>query len=102
MLNMLSNVEAAAYARAELGAGGSLSAGAGFATAGGTGTAILARPRALWADRFFGQGVNVRPDQLLAQASAIKPNASKEYVHTTRIVALSGGTLGPHPARDPV
>jgi hypothetical protein len=98
MLNMLSNVEAAAYARAELGAGGSLSAGAGFAT----GTAILARPRALWADRVFGQGVNVRPDQLLAQASAIKPNASKEYVHTTRIVALSGGTLGPHPARDPV
>jgi len=28
--------------------------------------------------------------------------SQKKYARTTRIAALGGGALGPHPARDPV
>jgi hypothetical protein len=46
----------------------------------------------------FGNGA-----QVAGAAMAVQQHFSKvNYAHTTRIAALKGGALGPHPARDPV
>lgn len=98
MLNMLSDIEATAEVRGGFLAGACLPADVVISTASGhTGPSLLGRPRAARAGAVFGGAVGIRPDQALAQ-----PGASNHYAQTTRIAALSGGTQGPHPARDPV
>ena len=100
MLNMTSDVEAAAEARTPFGEGAGLPSVA-VRTAHSHRCAIkFARPRAFWAADVLGQrhmasSLNVAPGQ---------PNPSKQnnYPYPTRIAAASGGAKGPHPARDPV
>ena len=38
----------------------------------------------------------------LADSAQQQPTSKVNYAHTTRIAASGGGSLGPHPARDPV
>jgi hypothetical protein len=99
MLNKVSEIEAAADARTPFGEGACLPSVA-VRTAQSHRLAVeLKRPRAFWAADVFGQrrtasGRGMAPGQ---------PNPSKQnYPYPTRIAAASGGTLGPHPARDPV
>ena len=97
MLNMISDLETAAEARAPLGSDTCLPASAAATTQMHKGFAVYARPRAFWAADVSGQR------RLAADLAALafgQPNSSKQYPHTTRIAA-SGGTKGPHPAREP-
>jgi hypothetical protein len=104
MVNMISNAEAAADACAGSGVGAFLPQGARTVTANGMGAKRLARPRAASAVGVFGQCRNAAGHGTAAgrgQALGLQ-NPSKQYPHTTRIAAASGGGLGPYPARDPV
>jgi hypothetical protein len=99
MLNKVSDIEAAADARTPSGEGACLPSVAVRTAQSHRCTVVFARPRAFWAADVFGQrrtasGRGMAPGQ---------PNLSKQnYPYPTRIAAASGGTLGPHPARDPV
>jgi hypothetical protein len=60
---------------------------------------MLACPRTAWDADAFGYrlpaaGLNVALGQR-------KPDPAKQYAHTTRVAAASGGGEGPHPAREP-
>jgi hypothetical protein len=56
-------------------------------------------PRSRAKADIFGSGSQVAG----AAMTAAQQHFSKvNYAHTTRIAALKGGALGPHPARDPV
>jgi hypothetical protein len=97
MLNMISDLEAAAETRAGFGTGAVLPSGIRTAQPLRAGAA-LARPRAFWAADVIGRSrmaadLNVAPGQR---------NSGKQYPHTTRIAAPSGGAKGPHPVREPV
>lgn len=97
MLNMLSVLEAAAEARTPFGSDACLPSGAARTAQMREGFAIYARPRAIWALDVSEQR------RLAADLAALalgQPNPSKQYPHTTRI-AVSGGTKGPHPWREP-
>jgi hypothetical protein len=104
MLNMLSDLEAAAAglqagteALTPFGSDACLPSGVAATTQVREGSVVYARPRAFWA-----ADVSVQP-RLAAGLAALafgQPNSSKQYPHTTRIAA-SGGTKGPHPAREP-
>jgi hypothetical protein len=97
MLNMLSDLEAAAEARTPFGSDACLPSDVAATTQMRGGFAVYARPRAFWAAGVSGQR------RLAADLAALalgQPNSSKQYPHTTRIAA-GGGTKGPHPARDP-
>jgi hypothetical protein len=99
MLNMVSDVEAAADARTPFGEGACLPSVAVRIAQPHRRTVAFARPRAFWAADVIGQR---------RQASGLgvalgQPNPSKQnYPYPTRIAAASGGAKGPHPARDPV
>ena len=97
MLNMLSDLETAAEARAPFGSDTCLPASAAATTQMHEGFAVYARPRAFWAADVSGQR---RLAADLAAPAFGQPNSSKQYPHTTRIAA-SGGAKGPHPAREP-
>ena len=85
MLNTLVNAEPAADARAEFVTGACLPARTWFAVAIGTAANAAARSRTARAARV-----------------SVSNEPRKQYLHTTLIAAPSGGTLGPHPAREPV
>jgi hypothetical protein len=57
------------------------------------------RPQGSTKAALFGTGTQVAASAKLA---AQQPISKVNYAHTTRIAALKGGALGPHPARDPV
>ncbi len=97
MLNMHSEFEAAAEARMPLGVGICLRSGAAWTAQPRERFAVMyARPRAFRAVDVVGQR---RMAAGLTVAAPGQPNASK-HPYTTRIAA-SGGTKGPHPAREP-
>jgi hypothetical protein len=97
MLNLVSDLEAAAEARMPIGAGVCLPSGVVGTTQPREGAVKYPRPRASWAAEAFGRG---RKAADLAAATLGQPNPSKQqYPHTTRIAA-SGGTKGPHPVRE--
>jgi hypothetical protein len=101
MLNKVSDVEAAAEARTPFGEGACLPSVAVRTAQSHRRTAEFARPRprAFWATDVFGQR-RTASDRGMALG---QPNPSKHnYPYPTRIAAASGGTKGPHPARDPV
>ena len=105
MLNILSNLETAAGARAGSGLGACLPWHVGTVTPSSTGGAVaLPRPRAVSSADVFGH-VRTAAFQGTAagqgQPFGLQNNCEK-YAHTTRIAAASGGASGPHPARDPV
>ncbi len=61
---------------------------------------LFARPRAPWAADASGyRRPAADPSVALGQRN---PDPAKQYPHTTRIAAVSGGAEGPHPAREPV
>jgi hypothetical protein len=57
------------------------------------------RPQGSTKAALFGIGAQVARS---AKFAAQQPISKVNYAHTTRIAALKGGALGPHPARDPV
>jgi hypothetical protein len=97
MVNMLSDLEAAAEARTSFGTGACLRLAAVRTAQPRTGSTVYVRPRAFWASDVFGQrhaaaGLGVA----LRQPNPYKPNN-----YMARIAAASGGAKGPHPAREP-
>jgi hypothetical protein len=97
MLTMNSGLEAATDVRVPFSVGACLPPAAVRTAQPRKGAIAFARPRALWAADVFGQR---HPAADLGMALG-QPNPSKQnYPYTTRIAA-SGGTKGPHPARDP-
>jgi hypothetical protein len=100
MLNKVSEIEAAADARTPFGAGACLPSVAVQTAQMHLRAAAFPRPRAFWAADVLGQRHTASGRGM---ALAQQPNPSKQnYPYPTRIAAASGGTLGPHPARDPV
>ncbi len=97
MLNAISGLETAAESHAAFATGAVLPSGVRIAQSPCTG-AVLARPRAFWAADVFGRS-RMAADLNVALG---QHNSGKQYPHTTRIAALSGGAKGPHPAREPV
>ena len=73
-------------------------AGPATASARSAAADAFARPRRRAKADIFGNGSQVAGAAMAAQQHFSKVN----YAHTTRIAALKGGALGPHPARDPV
>jgi len=59
----------------------------------------FARPQGRTEAYLFGNGTQVAGS---AKVAGQQPISKVNYAHTTRIAALKGGALGPHPARDPV
>ena len=100
MLNKVSEIEAAADARTPFGEGACLPSVDVRTAQSHRRTAVARpRPRVFWAVDVFGQ----RRTASGRGMAAGQPNPSKQnYPYPTRIAAASGGTLGPHPARDPV
>ena len=100
MLNMISDLEAAAEARMSFGTGACLRP-AGVRTAQPrAGTARYVRPRAFGGSDVFAQrqaaaGLGVA----LGQPNPYQPYKPNNYM--ARIAAASGGAKGPHPAREP-
>jgi hypothetical protein len=106
MLNILSNPETAAGARAGSGLGAFLPGHVGTVKPSSTGAMALRRPRprAVSPADVFGHGRTAAFQGTAAgqgQPFGLQNNCEK-YAHTTRIAAASGGASGPHPARDPV
>ena len=97
MLNMISDLEAAAETRAGFGTGAVLPSGIQTAQPVCTGVA-LARRRAFWAADVFGRS-RTAADLNVALGQR---NSGKQHPYMTRIAAPSGGAKGPHPAREPV
>jgi hypothetical protein len=97
MLNMHSDLEAVAVARAPFSMGAYLPSAAIRSAQPYQGAIAFARPRAFWATDVSGR---CHPAAGLGAVLG-QPNQSKqEYPYTTRIAA-SGGAKGPHPAREP-
>jgi hypothetical protein len=99
MLNTVSESEIAANARTPFGAGACLLSDAVRTAQPRSGSAAFARPRprAFWAADAFGLR---RQAADMGIALGLR-NPGKQYPHTTRIAAASGGAKGPHPAREP-
>ena len=100
MLNMLSDLEAAAEARTSFGVGACLRLAAVRTAQPHTGPALFGRTREFWASDVFGQrqaaaGLGVA----LGQPNPYQPYKPNNYM--ARIAAASGGAKGPHPAREP-
>jgi hypothetical protein len=96
VLNLVSDLEAAAEARMPFGAGVCLPSGVVGTAQPRVGGAIHPRPRAFWAAGALGRG---RKAAGLAVVAFGQPDVKKQYPHTTRIAA-SGGAKGPHPVRE--
>jgi len=98
MLNMLSDLEtAAAETRMPFGSDACLPSDVAATTQMRGGVVIYKRPRGFWAADVSGQR---RLAAGLAALALGQPNPSKQYPHTT-LIAVSGGTKGPHPWREP-
>ena len=57
------------------------------------------RPQARASAVSFGNAAHAAGQ---AKSASQQRTSQKKYARTTRIAALGGGALGPHPARDPV
>jgi hypothetical protein len=103
MLNMISDVTAAADARSGFGVGVFPSSGARTIAPSSAG-ATSARPDARWATEVLGRRRFAADHGVaLGLRNAGKQNSIRQYdPKTTRIAAASGGALGSHPAREPV
>jgi len=104
MVNIFSNIEAAADARAGFVQGAFLPGYVGTVQSNGTGAMVRPRPHVVWAADASGVGHTAARQGTavgLVQPLGLQ-NPCEKYAHTTRIAAASGGGLGPHPARDPV
>jgi hypothetical protein len=102
MLNMNSDVTAAADARSAFGAGVLPLSGVRTVVASSTG-AVVARPRALWATNVLGRRRFTAEHVVPGQQVATKQDSNQHYYASkTRIAAASGGVPGTHPAREPV
>ncbi len=100
MLNMNSDVTAAADARFGFGVGVFPLTGA--RTVVPSSTRAVVRPRAHWATNVLSrQRFSARPDVVLGQQVATKQDSSY-YAPKALIVAARGGVPGTHPAREPV
>lgn len=97
MLTMISDLDAAADARAPFREGACLPSAAVRIARPHRGAVAFARPRAFWAADVFGQR---RPAADRGVALGQPKSAKQNYPYTTRIAA-SGGAEGPHPAREP-
>jgi hypothetical protein len=108
MLNIFSNLETAAGARAGSGLGACPPGPVRTGTAKPNGTDVMAlprpRPRAVSPADVLGYG-----RAAAFQGTAVGhgqpfglPNTCEKYVHTTRIAAASGGASGLQPRWDPV
>ena len=99
MLNMVSDLEAAADARTPFGEGACLPSADVRTAQPYRRTVAFVRPRAFWAVGVLGQRHQASD---LGMTLGL-PNPSKQnYPYPTRIAAASGGAKGSHPARDPV
>jgi hypothetical protein len=99
MLNMVSDIEAAADARTLFGEGACLPSAAVRAAQPHRRAVAFQRPRprAFWAADVFGQRHALSD---LGVASG-QPNPGKQnYPYPTRIAVAGGCVKGPHPARD--
>ncbi len=56
------------------------------------------RPRAREGAVLFGNATQAAGETIFVP----QQRTSQKYAHKTRIAAVGGGALGPHPARDPV
>jgi hypothetical protein len=103
MLNMNSDVTAAADVRFGSGAGVFPLTGVRTAVPSSM-RAVAARPRAHWATNVLSrQRVTAQHGVVLGQQVATKQDSSQHYyAPKTLIVAASGGVPGTHPAREPV
>ncbi len=106
MLNILSSPETAAGARAGSGLGACLPGHVGTVDPSSTGVMARPRPRAVLPADVHGHS-NSRTAAFRGTAAGLGqpfglPSNCEKYVYMTRIAAASGGTSGPHPARDPV
>jgi hypothetical protein len=102
MLNMNSDVTAAADARSGFGVGVLPLSGVRTVVASSTG-AVIARPRALWATNVLGRPRLTAQHVVFGQPIATKQESTQHYYASkTRIAAASGGVPGTHPAREPV
>jgi hypothetical protein len=104
MLNIFSSLETAAGARAGSGLGACLPGRVGTVDLSSTGVMARPRPRAASPADGHSHGRTAAFQGTAAgqgQPFGLQNNCEK-YALTTRIAAASGGTSGPHPARDPV
>jgi hypothetical protein len=96
VVNMISDLEAAAAnARSPLARGASMPS-AVLTAQPRNGADVFACPR-VWASDAFGQ----RRSAADLGVALGRRNPGKQYPHTTRIAAASGGAEGPHPPREP-
>ena len=93
MLNIFSNAESAAGARAGFALGAVLPWSVGTVRPDGTGA--IARPRP--ASTVTASTAAASPAQPLGLQ-----DPREKYAHMTHVVTGGGDALGPHPARDPV
>lgn len=101
MLNMNSDVTAAADVRFGFGVGVLPLTGARTVVPSST-RAVVARPRAHWATNVLSrQRFSAQHDVVLGQQVATEQDSSY-YAPEALIVAARGGVPGTHPAREPV
>jgi hypothetical protein len=99
MLNMVSDLEAAAEARIPFGEGACLPSAAVGTAQPHRPAGTFVRPRAFWAADGLGQR-HMASD--LGVALGQRNPGKQNYPYPTHIAAAGGGAKGPHPARDPV
>jgi hypothetical protein len=60
--------------------------------------AVGPRPRVRAGAQLYGNATNATGETMLVP----QQRTSQKFAHKTRIAAVGGGALGPHPGRDPV
>ena len=99
MSNLISGQEPAANARTRSVRGTALPS-AVMTAQPRNGADLFACPSARWAADAFGYRLPAA--DLSVPLGQRNPDPAKQYPHTTRIAAASGGAEGPHPPREPV
>lgn len=98
MLNPNSMADVAAIARDRSGMGASITCGCQAVPRDRAAAVAAARPQASTVAVHVGTGCTAA-----GQAEpSWQQRTTEKYAHTTRIATAGGGSLGPHPARDPV
>jgi len=96
--NLIYGLEPAANARTRSARGTALPSAVVIAQPR-NGADMVGCPHASWASDAFG--FRLPAASLNVALGQRKPDPAKQYPHTTRIAAASGGEVGPHPAREP-
>jgi hypothetical protein len=60
--------------------------------------AVGPRPRVMAGAQFYGNATKAAGETILVP----QQRTSQKFAHKTRVAAVGGGALGPHPGRDPV